>query len=46
MAKKAAKKSDPVYKYDWVTPEMLDAIEAAGIKDPVEQRNILQAILA
>ncbi len=46
MAKKATKKSDPVYKYDWVTPEMLDAMEKAGIKDPVEQRNILQAILA
>ena len=46
MAKKTAKKNDPVYKYDWVTPEMLDAFEAAGIKDPVEQRNLIQAILA
>lgn len=50
MAKKAAKKTDkkqdPVYKYDWVTQEMLDAMEKAGITDPVEQRNLLQVILA
>ena len=42
----AKKKTDPVYRYDWVTPELLDAFESAGIKDPIEQRNLLQHILA
>ena len=42
----AKKKTDPVYRYDWVTPELLDAFEEAGVKDPVEQRNLLHAILA
>lgn len=41
-----AKKSDPLYRYDWVTPELIDAFELYDIKDPVEQRNLLQAILA
>ena len=47
MAKKAAKKkTDPLYKYDWVTPDLLDSFELAGIKDPIEQRNLLLHILA
>ena len=46
MANKSTKKNDPVYKYDWVTPDLLDSFEEAGIKDPVEQKNLLQAILA
>lgn len=45
-AKKPAKKDDPVYNYDWVTPEILDALESAGIKDPVEQRNWIRGFLA
>jgi hypothetical protein len=46
MAKKTTKRQDPVYNYDWVTPELIDAFEVSGITDPIEQKNLLQAILA
>jgi len=42
----AKKKTDPIYKYDWVTPDYFDSFDDAGIKDPVEQKNLLHAILA
>ena len=44
--KKKKEKAKPVYNYTWATTDILQMFEDYGFKDPIEQRNLLQAYLA